>query len=134
MHEIPKILTEKEFAKRLQLAKETLNEYNCKNDIEKGLIVMSGWVSADGQPVYTPAQLKRLFDLVYKGDDTDGTSYHASRNMPLKEPEEERFVQWREIKDRKGYYLDKNTYYEGTNKFTGYKYRYYTMIKLDRRI
>lgn len=42
MHEIPKILTEKEFAKRLQLAKETLNEYNCKNDIEKGLIVMSG--------------------------------------------------------------------------------------------
>lgn len=35
MHEIPKILTEKEFAKRLQLAKETLNEYNCKNDIEK---------------------------------------------------------------------------------------------------
>ena len=58
MHEIPKILTEKEFAKRLQLAKETLNEYNCKNDIEKGLIVMSGWVSADGQPVYTPAQLE----------------------------------------------------------------------------
>ena len=46
MHEIPKILTEKEFAKRLQLAKETLNEYNCKNDIE---------------------------NLVYKGDDTDGT-------------------------------------------------------------
>ena len=34
---------------------------------------MSGGVSADGQPVYTPAQLKRLFDLVYKGDDTDGT-------------------------------------------------------------
>lgn len=63
MHEIPKTLTEKEFAKRLQIAKETLNEYNCKNDIEKGLIVMSGWVSADGQPVYTPAQLKRLFDL-----------------------------------------------------------------------
>ena len=53
MHEIPKILTEEEFAKRLQLAKETLNEYNCKNDIEKGLIVISGWVSADGQPVYT---------------------------------------------------------------------------------
>lgn len=73
MHEIPKILTEKEFAKRLQLAKETLNEYNCKNDIEKGLIVMSRWVSADGQPVYTPAQLKRLFDLVYIGGDTDGT-------------------------------------------------------------
>ena len=35
MHEIPKTLTEKEFAKRLQIAKETLNEYNCKNDIEK---------------------------------------------------------------------------------------------------
>lgn len=72
MYEIPKILAEEEFAKRLQLAKETLSEYNCKNDIEKGLIVMSGWVSADGQPVYTPAQLKRLFDLVLGGD-TDGT-------------------------------------------------------------
>lgn len=68
------------------------------------------------------------------GEHLRETSYHASRNMPLKEPEEERFVQWREIKDKKGYYLDKDTYYEGTNKFTGYKYRYYTMIKLDRRI
>ena len=73
MHEIPKILTEEEFAKRLQLDKETLNEYNCKNDIEKGLIVMSDWVSVDGQPVYTPAQLKRLFDLAYTGGDTNGT-------------------------------------------------------------
>ena len=73
MHEIPKILTEEEFAERFQIAKETLNEYNCKNDIEKGLIVMSGWVSADGQPVYTPAQLQRLFDLAYTGGDTDGT-------------------------------------------------------------
>lgn len=68
------------------------------------------------------------------GEHLRETSYHASRNMPLKEPKEERFVQWREVKDRKGYYLDKDTYYEGTNKFTGYKYRYYTMIKLDRRI
>lgn len=59
------ILTEEEFKERLQIAKETLDEYNCENDIEKGLIVMSGWVSADGQPVYTPAQLKELFDLVY---------------------------------------------------------------------
>ena len=68
------------------------------------------------------------------GEHLRETSYHASRNMPLKEPKEERFVQWREVKDRQGYYLDKDTYYEGTNKFTGYKYRYYTMIKLDRRI
>ena len=37
------------------------------------------------------------------GEHLRETSYHASRNMPLKEPEEERFVQWREIKDRKGY-------------------------------
>ncbi len=78
MHEIPKILTEEEFAKRLQLARETLKKYNCKNDIEKGLIVMSGWVSADGQPVYTPAQLKRLFDLVYTGGDTNGTEMDDS--------------------------------------------------------
>ena len=74
MHEIPKLLTEEEFTERLQIAKETLSEYNCRNDIEKGLIVMTGWVSADTQPVYTPAQLKRLFDLVYTGGETDGTN------------------------------------------------------------
>ncbi len=68
------------------------------------------------------------------GEHLKETSYHASRNMPLKEPEEERFVQWRKAPEKKGYYLDKETYHEGTNKFTGYKYRYYTLVKLDRRI
>lgn len=74
MHEIPKILTEEEFARRLQAAKEKLNEFDCKNDIEKALIVMVGWVSTDTQPMYTPEQLKRLFDLALKGGDTDETS------------------------------------------------------------
>lgn len=61
-------------------------------------------------------------------------SYSASRNMPIKEPEEKRFVQWKkEPKPEEGFYIEKSTYYEGTNKTTGYKYRYYTMIRLNRR-
>lgn len=63
------------------------------------------------------------------------TSYSASRNLPVPEPEKKRFVRWRkEPKEKKGYYIDKSSYYEGENPVTGYKYRYYTMIRLNRRI
>lgn len=63
------------------------------------------------------------------------TSYSASRNLPLKEPEKERIAYWRkEPKPNKGYYIDKETYYEGINPVTGYKYRNYTMIRINRRI
>ena len=74
MHEIPKILTEEDFAERLQAAQEKLKEFDCKNDIKKALIVITAWVSADTQPMYTPDQLMRLFDLALKGGDTNGTN------------------------------------------------------------
>ena len=74
MHEIPKILTEEEFAQRLQAARQTLKDFNRNNDITKGLITIAGWVSADTQPMYTPDQLKRLFDLALKGGDTNETN------------------------------------------------------------
>ena len=68
------------------------------------------------------------------GEHLKETSYHASRNMPLQEPRKERFVQWRKTPGKQGYYVDKDTYFEGINKLTGYRYRYYTLIKLDRII
>lgn len=68
------------------------------------------------------------------GEHLRETSYHVSRNMPLQKPREERFVQWRKTPEKQGYYVDKSTYYEGINGLTGYKYRYYTLIKIDRRI
>lgn len=61
------------------------------------------------------------------------TSYSHSRNMPLPEPKPEKLKRWpKEIKPKKGYYISES--YEGINPVTGYKYRHYTMIRLNRRI
>ena len=72
---------------------------------------------------------------------TDGTlgkprvkesNYNISRNMPLPEPHVDKLSRWKEEpKPKKGYYIAK--IYEGINPVTGYKYRRYTMIRLDRR-
>lgn len=62
-----------------------------------------------------------------------GASYNTSRNMPLPEPKVDKLVRWKaEPKPRKGYYIAKSI--EGINPVTGYKYRRYTMIRLNRRI
>lgn len=61
------------------------------------------------------------------------SSYSTSRNMPLPEPRKKPLVRWpREVKPKKGYYIAR--IYEGINPKTGYKYRRYTLIRLNRRI
>lgn len=63
------------------------------------------------------------------------TSYHASRNLPVKEPEKKKLVRWpKNPREKDGFYLDKESYYEGINPATGCRYRYYTLIRLNRRI
>lgn len=60
-------------------------------------------------------------------------SYNHSRNMHLKKPKPDKLVRWKkEVKPKKGYYIAR--IHEGINPFTGYKYRRYTMIRLNRRI
>ena len=55
--------------------------------------------------------------------------------MPPPIPSIKKMKRWQEEpKAKKGYYIDKETYYEGINPVTGYKYRHYTMIRLNRRI
>jgi len=57
------------------------------------------------------------------------SSYRCSQNMP----HPDKLYRWKkEIKPKKGYYIARM--WEGINPKTGYKYRRYTMIKLDRRI
>lgn len=59
-------------------------------------------------------------------------SYGTSRNMPLPEPKIDRLVRWKkEPKPKKGYYMA--GMHEGINPVTGYRYRRYTMIRLNRR-
>lgn len=61
------------------------------------------------------------------------SSYNTSKNMPLPKPHPDKLYRWKkEIKPKKGYYIARM--WEGINPKTGYKYRRYTMIKLDRRI
>lgn len=74
-----------------------------------------------------------------KADGTQGkprlreTTYSTSRNMPLPEPEVDKLVRWKKkAKPKKGYYIAR--IYEGINPKTGYKYRRYTQIRLNRRI
>lgn len=64
------------------------------------------------------------------------SKYRRSRN--LAEPKVKQKIMssrtWRkEPRPPEGYYLDRETYYEGINRFTGFPYRHYTFIKLERR-
>lgn len=59
-------------------------------------------------------------------------SWSHSRNMQLKKPKVDRLIRFqKEVKPKKGYYIAR--IHEGINPKTGYLYRAYTMIKLDRR-
>lgn len=69
------------------------------------------------------------------GENLVETSYSASRNLPVKEPKEKKLMRWpRKPREKEGYYLDKTSYYEGVNPATGCRYRYYTLIRINRRI
>ncbi len=90
---------------------------------------------------------QKLADYITKDERTrekkkDGTmakprvsesSYSHSRNMPLPEPVPKELKRWpKKVKPKKGYYIA--DLYEGKNPVSGYNYRHYTMIRLNRRI
>lgn len=69
--------------------------------------------------------------------------YSCSRNLIRKEPERDKIKRRSLIdkhkqpiypKARKGYYIDPESVKMGINPYTGYAYRHYTLIKIDRRI
>ena len=69
--------------------------------------------------------------------------YSCSRNLIRKEPKQKE-IKRRNLVDRykqpiypkapKGYYVDPESVKMGINPYTGYAYRHYTLIKIDRRI
>lgn len=88
--------------------------------------------------LYQKGGFADLAAYITKIPDTDSrlkeSKYSTSRNIPPTEPEPKRFVQWKKVpKVKEGYELDKESYHEGTNDFTGYKYRYYTMFPIIHR-
>lgn len=69
--------------------------------------------------------------------------FHPSRNLIRKDPEE-KTINRRSLVDKKGipippkppkgYYVDESSVKTGINPLTGFTYRHYTLVKLDRRI
>lgn len=105
------------------------------------LILKEAWPhgGVDFRLLYEKGEFADLAAYITKTPETDPrlkeASYQPSRNLPTKEPEVKRLARWRkEPKEKPGYYIDKATYHEGINPVTGYKYRYYTMIPIHRRI
>lgn len=86
------------------------------------------------QLLYESKSFQKLAEYITKTNEKGESSYSTSRNMPLPEPEVKKLKRFpREAKPKKGYYIEKETYYEGINPVTGYRYRHYTLIKIDRR-
>lgn len=105
------------------------------------LILKASWPHGgiDFRLLYERGEFAELAAYITKTPDTDPrlreASYNSSRNLPIPDPEVKYLALWRKKpKEKSGWYIDKETYYEGTNPVTGYKYRYYTMIPIHRRI
>ncbi len=88
------------------------------------------------QLLYEEGGFRDSADYISKTpNDKENGWYSHSRNLPIPKPRVKRITsKIKEPKAYKGYYIDKNTIYEGINPVTGYLYRHYEMIKLDRRI
>lgn len=58
--------------------------------------------------------------------------YTRSRNLKVPKPKIKKWKarSWREAKAPPGWYIDKETYFEGTNPFTGKTYRHYILYPL----
>ena len=86
--------------------------------------------------LYTEGGFRSLADYIAKKEGQKDTWYSRSRN--LKQPKVERRIMRRktfsqEIKVPKGYYLEKESVYEGANPVTGHPYRHYTLVRMNGR-
>ncbi len=104
------------------------------------------WCSEIGKSKYAEDDMSKLAEYLTKDEfytepKKDGTpgkprlkeaSYSISRNMPLPEPKVDKLQKWKsDPKPKKGYHIAK--IHEGISPL-GFRYRRYTMIRLNRRI
>ena len=95
--------------------------------------------------LYTEGGFKKLAEYMAKesraGEGTEAVkenSYSSSRNLERPRPKKKEMsgktFRGKKIRIPAGYVLDKESFYEGVNQYTGYPYRYYTLLILtDRR-
>lgn len=95
----------------------------------KHLYEEGGFTDLAGYITKTPETANRYRENLVR------TSYSTSKNLPLKEPKPNRLVRWpKKPREKEGFCLDKTSFYEGINPATGCRYRYYTLIRINRRI
>lgn len=112
--------------------------------VEKAWDYGGTWTQAIKKSAFYDEDFTLLASYMTKSEKTvekrkDGTkakskikesSYGTSRNMPLPEPKPDKLVRWKkEVKPKKGYYIVRS--HEGINPVTGFKYRRYTMARLE---
>ena len=106
------------------------------------LILKDAWTYGKviNQLLYEKGKFAQLAAYITKTPKTDPrlreSNYSTSRNLPVPDPEEKTYRHWKTWKEArvpKGYYLDKESMVEGINPVTGYKYRTYALIKINRR-
>ena len=90
-------------------------------------------------PMYTEGGFRELAAYLTKTEETDKgmveSSFDTSRNRPLPEPKKKLLTRksiQAEPKPPKGYYVEKESVYEGVSA-TGFPFRYYTMIRIGGR-
>lgn len=84
-------------------------------------------------------EYRKLADYIAKqpGDNAVKEKWY-SRSRNLQKPRVEKQVMRRrtfsrEIRVPKGYYLDKDSVFQGENRVTGHPYRYYSLVKINGR-
>lgn len=89
--------------------------------------------------LYEVGEFRKLAAYITKTPKTDRrlreSSYSTSRNLPVKQPKDKTYIRWktwRNVRIPKGYYLDPDTFHEGENPITGYRYRIYTLLRVRR--
>ncbi|MDD3137568.1 MAG: hypothetical protein PHX08_01165 [Lachnospiraceae bacterium] len=144
----------REYKKRgYELKWMALSEYGSRGGVhhhfllnripDTDLLLAKHWTR--GAPVttliYEEGRYKKLAEYLTKETNEKNKlkdkNYSCSRNLIKIEPEKDivlnRSIE-KEPKNRKGYYVDKESIVEGINPVTGYKYRHYALIRLNRRI
>jgi hypothetical protein len=102
------------------------------------LIIRDAWRygKVNFQIMHEKGEFRDLAAYLTKTPRTDKrlkeSNYSTSRNLPIPEAKKKplKSGSFRKINVPKGYYLDKNSIYEGINPKTGYKYRTYTFLKI----
>lgn len=106
------------------------------------IILADAWLygKVENELMYRKGEFRDLAAYITKTPKTDPrlkeTSYSSSRNMPLPLPEKKEFMRWipeEKIKIPDGFYMDQEAFHEGTNPFTGRKYRVYTLLRVQQR-